>query len=96
MQWSVPERSGSGLRDGNAIMWMYHSHYNESADIYTGLAGPLIVYKKGVLHHTTGLPTDVDKEFVLLYEVFAVKAYVLYSMWQFGDCILISDLPKCV
>jgi hypothetical protein len=50
-------------------MWMYHSHYDESADINAGLYGPLIVYNKGILDNTTGLPKDVDREFVLLYLV---------------------------
>ena len=50
-------------------MWMYHSHYDESADINAGLYGPLIIYNKGVLSSTTGLPKDVDREFVLLYLV---------------------------
>jgi hypothetical protein len=68
-QWSVPKRSAPGPNDGNAIMWMYHSHYDESADINSGLYGPLIVYNKGVLSNTTGLPKDVDQEFVLLYLV---------------------------
>jgi FtsP/CotA-like multicopper oxidase with cupredoxin domain len=50
-------------------MWMYHSHFDEVADVYAGLAGPLIIYKKGLLSPKTGLPIDVDKEFVLLYQV---------------------------
>jgi hypothetical protein len=50
-------------------MWMYHSHYDESPDIQAGLYGPLIIYNKGVLDSSTGLPKDVDREFVLLYLV---------------------------
>jgi hypothetical protein len=46
-----------------------NAHYDESADINAGLYGPLIVYNKGILDNTTGLPKDVDREFVLLYLV---------------------------
>jgi hypothetical protein len=67
-------------------MWMYHSHYDESPDIQAGLYGPLIIYNKGVLDSTTGLPKDVDREFVLLYlvrftpRVIAVRCvYALHS-----------------
>ena len=72
-QWSVPERAGPGPNDGQAVLWMYHSHYAEIADVYSGLAGPLVVYKQGTLD-AGGMPTDVDKEFFILYQVSSTTA----------------------
>jgi hypothetical protein len=81
-QWSVPERSGPGYNDGQAVLWMYHSHYEEIADVYSGLAGPLAVYKKGTLD-AEGMPTDVDKEFFILYQVSGVAVAVSSNVFCF-------------
>jgi hypothetical protein len=77
-QWSVPERSGPGIADGQAVLWMYHSHYEEIADVYSGLAGPLVIYKPDTLD-AAGMPTDVDKEFFILYQVSPHISYVSHS-----------------
>jgi len=47
---------------------MYHSHAHESADIFAGLMGPIIVTRKG-MSGPTGRPKDVDREFVQLYMI---------------------------
>ena len=48
----------------SSIMWSYHSHVSEVMDIYSGLVGPMVIYKPGMLG-SNGLPTDIDREYVL-------------------------------
>jgi len=66
--WAVPDRAGPGPADGSSVMWMYHSHVNEAADVYSGLVGPIIVTRKGMAR-ADGTPKDVDREFVVNFEV---------------------------
>lgn len=67
--WQIPERAGPGPADPSSVVWLYHSHVEEMRDTNTGLIGAIIVSRKGVAG-TDGRPTDVDKEFVSLFEVF--------------------------
>ncbi|SNQ59826.1 multicopper oxidase domain-containing protein [Candidatus Methanoperedens nitratireducens] len=74
LTWQVPERAGPGPNDGSSIMWIYHSHVDESGDTNAGLVGPMIIYKDNST--TTNpkepndiQPKDVDKEFVTLFTV---------------------------
>jgi hephaestin len=66
--WAVPERAGPGPMDGSSVMWMYHSHSNEAADVYSGLMGAIVITRKGMAR-ADGTPKDVDREFVVNYEV---------------------------
>jgi FtsP/CotA-like multicopper oxidase with cupredoxin domain len=66
--WKVPERAGPAMHDPSSIVWMYHSHVDEPADTYAGLSGPIIITRAGMAK-PDGSPTDVDREFVLLFEV---------------------------
>jgi manganese oxidase len=68
--WPVPERAGPGPGDPSSILWMYHSHFNESRDMNSGLLGPIIVSRKGSTK-PDGTPKDVDREFVVAFAVFA-------------------------
>jgi FtsP/CotA-like multicopper oxidase with cupredoxin domain len=61
--WPVPERAGPGPMDGSSVMWMYHSHVDDTRDINTGLFGPMIVTARDKAR-PDGSPTDVDREFV--------------------------------
>jgi manganese oxidase len=67
--WEVPERSGPGPHDPSSVVWMYHAHVDEVADTYAGLAGPIIVTGRGAAN-ANGSPADVDREFILLFQVF--------------------------
>jgi len=67
-RWAVPERAGPGPADGSSIMWMYHSHVDEPADVYAGLMGVIIVTRKGMAR-ADGSPKDVDRELVANFEV---------------------------
>ncbi|KAK4831511.1 hypothetical protein QYF61_018095 [Mycteria americana] len=68
-RWNVPERSGPGKTDPNCITWVYYSTVNFVKDTYSGLIGPLVVCRKGILDER-GLRKDIDREFTLLFMVF--------------------------
>jgi manganese oxidase len=71
--WTVPERAGPGPGDPSSILWMYHSHFNESRDMNSGLLGPIIVSRKGSTK-ADGTPKDVDREFVVAFATFEESA----------------------
>lgn len=60
--WEVPERAGPGFNDPSSVMWMYHSHADETLDTWAGLAGPMIITGRGVAVKEDGSPADVDSE----------------------------------
>ncbi len=66
--WNVPERAGPGPMEGSSTMWMYHSHFEESADTNAGLMGPMIVTRCGQAR-PDGSPNDVDREFIVNFSV---------------------------
>lgn len=67
--WPVPERAGPGPNDLSSIMWMYHSHTDETTDTNAGLIGPIIITAKGSAQED-GTPEDVDHEFITMFTVF--------------------------
>eukprot|EP00898_Chlorokybus_atmophyticus_P000768 jgi/Chlat1/1692/Chrsp127S01958 len=68
--WEVPERAGPGPSDPSSIVWLYHSHDDETADTNAGLVGAIIVTRKGsAISQEDPSPSDVDKEVVQLYAV---------------------------
>src|SRR5215216_3127013 len=67
--WRVPPRSGPGPNDPSSVLWMYHSHVDESGDTNAGLVGPIIITAKGKARRD-GSPRDVDRQFVTLFTVF--------------------------
>jgi FtsP/CotA-like multicopper oxidase with cupredoxin domain len=71
--WTVPERAGPGPGDPSSILWMYHSHFNESRDMNSGLLGPIVVSRKGSTK-PDGTPKDVDREFAVGFAVFEESA----------------------
>ena len=85
--WEVPKRAGPGPNDPSTIMWMYHSHVDESDDTNTGLIGPIIVTRKGMAGED-GSPKDVDREFVTMFTIFDENSshYLDYNIKHFaGD-----------
>lgn len=65
-RWLASDRAGPGPMDGSSVLWMYHSHVNEAADINTGLMGPMILTARGKAK-PDGSPKDVDKELVIAF-----------------------------
>ncbi|XP_056417456.1 ferroxidase HEPHL1 [Hyla sarda] len=68
-QWNVPERSGPGSNDPDCLTWGYYSKEDFVKDMYSGLVGPLLTCRKGVLDNK-GVRKDVAREFALLFFVF--------------------------
>jgi hephaestin len=64
--WPVPERAGPGPSEGSSVMWMYHSHTDETRDVNTGLLGAMIVTARGAAR-PDGSPRDVDREVVAVF-----------------------------
>ncbi len=64
--WPVPERAGPGPDDPSSVLWVYHSHVDEPADVNAGLIGPLIITRRGMAR-ADGSPLDVDREFVTMF-----------------------------
>ncbi len=67
--WPVPERAGPGPNQPNSIVWPYHSHTREVKDVNSGLIGAMIITRDG-MGDADGKPTDVDREFVMLFGAF--------------------------
>ncbi|XP_075054840.1 ferroxidase HEPHL1 [Mixophyes fleayi] len=68
-RWNVPERSGPGSNDPDCLTWAYYSKEDFMKDIYSGLVGPLLTCRKGVLNNK-GTRKDIAREFALLFLVF--------------------------
>ncbi|XP_063807512.1 ferroxidase HEPHL1-like isoform X2 [Pseudophryne corroboree] len=68
-RWNVPEHSGPGSNDPDCITWAYYSKEDFVKDLYSGLVGPLLTCRKGVLNKM-GLRKDIAREFALLFLVF--------------------------
>jgi FtsP/CotA-like multicopper oxidase with cupredoxin domain len=64
--WQVPARAGPGPGDGSSVLWMYHSHSDEVADVNTGPIGPIVVTAKGMAR-PDGTPKDVDREVFAMF-----------------------------
>lgn len=76
--WKVPERAAPGPKEPLSKVWMYHSHTDEVADTYAGLEGAIVVTAKGNADED-GKAKDVDREFVLFFQVFDEGSSLLYG-----------------
>jgi FtsP/CotA-like multicopper oxidase with cupredoxin domain len=65
--WPVPPRAGPAPGEGSSVMWMYHSHTDETRDVNTGLLGVMIVTARA-LARPDGSPKDVDREIVASFD----------------------------
>ncbi len=66
--WNVTPEVGPGDGDRDCILYAYYSDVNREKDTHSGLIGPLIICRKGVLG-PDGKRADVDREYVLLFTV---------------------------
>lgn len=64
--WPVPERAGPAPGEGSSVLWMYHSHVDETRDLNAGLMGPIIVTARKSAR-PDGTPKDVDRELVVAF-----------------------------
>lgn len=65
--WPVPERAGPAHGEGSSVMWMYHSHTDETRDVNTGLLGVMIVTARSMAR-PDGSPKDVDREIIAVFD----------------------------
>jgi hephaestin len=68
-EWHVPETSGPGPKDPDSIIYMYHSHVDEVADVYSGLQGAIVIGRKGQLRPDSLVAKQVDREMVFFFSV---------------------------
>ncbi|XP_028928280.1 ceruloplasmin isoform X1 [Ornithorhynchus anatinus] len=66
-KWSVPREQGPGEGDSNCVTRIYHSHIDAPRDIASGLIGPLIICKKGMLDGEK--EKNIEQEFVVMFSV---------------------------
>lgn len=73
-EWDVTSQAAPAAADGSSVLWMYHSHVTENMgmDIYAGLIGPLVVYRKGMLENEKA--KDIDMEKFAFFSVFDENA----------------------
>jgi manganese oxidase len=64
--WLATERAGPSPGEPSSVLWMYHSHVDESKDVNSGLIGPLVVTAKGKAK-PDGSPRDADREIVVAF-----------------------------
>ncbi|NXK18724.1 HEPH protein, partial [Arenaria interpres] len=67
--WTVPEDHSPMADDPNCLTWIYHSHIDAPKDIASGLIGPLLTCRKGILTGNSQRRQDVDVDFFLMFSV---------------------------
>uniref|UniRef100_A0A8D0KUN2 ferroxidase n=1 Tax=Strix occidentalis caurina TaxID=311401 RepID=A0A8D0KUN2_STROC len=67
--WTVPEDHSPTADDPNCLTWIYHSHIDAPKDIASGLIGPLLTCKKGILTGRSQKRQDVDIDYFLMFSV---------------------------
>jgi FtsP/CotA-like multicopper oxidase with cupredoxin domain len=68
-RWTVPQRAGPGPNEPNCIGWMYHSAVNMIRDVPTGLFGPLVTCRRGVLDAKNQRLDHHSREFAMSYYI---------------------------
>jgi len=82
----VPERAGPASADASTILWSYHSHTDEIADVAGGLIGPIVICRRGGCDENR-VPSDVDREFFLVFFIINenVSPYLERNIELFTD-----------
>lgn len=71
-EWSVPPSAGPGPSDPSCVPWMYYSSVDSVKDTLSGLMGPLLICRSGILVQGPNgklRRKDVDREFWMMYFV---------------------------
>ena len=69
-RWYVPKRSGPGPAEPNCVGYSYESPVFPKRDLASGLLGPLILCRKGVLDKYRNRLDEIDKEFATAFVIF--------------------------
>jgi len=68
--WNITEANGPAGGDVSSVIYPYHSLVHEQNDIDSGLYGSIIVTRADWADPETAKPLDVDREFVVLFNIF--------------------------
>ena len=68
-QWTVPQRAGPGPNEPNCVGWMYHSGANLIRDTPSGLMGPLVTCRRGILDARNQRLDKHTREFAMMYYI---------------------------
>ena len=68
--WEVPASSGPAPNGPNCVGSIYHSAVDPVKDTYSGLIGPLVICRSGILGADNKRHDSVEKEFALLFQAF--------------------------
>ncbi|CAL8267923.1 unnamed protein product [Merluccius merluccius] len=70
-RWEVRPEFGPTGDDADCLTWVYHSHVEAPRDIASGLIGPLLTCKPGVLlqEGVEARRHDVDRDFYVMFNV---------------------------
>jgi FtsP/CotA-like multicopper oxidase with cupredoxin domain len=94
-RWTADEDSGPGPGDASSIVWWYHSHIHEPAEVNAGLLGPIIVTARGKAR-PDATPRDVDRELILLLMVFDEAKGAERGLMHAINGFIFGNLPGLV
>ncbi|XP_069829977.1 ceruloplasmin-like [Dendropsophus ebraccatus] len=66
-KWDVVPDQGPSKDDDGCVIRLYHSHVDSTADVYSGLVGPLIICRTGFLQNKE--KNKGYKEFIAMFSV---------------------------
>ena len=78
--------------DASSKLWLYRSVLTQQTDANSGLVGPIIVSRQGMAE-SDGSPSDVDVEFVTLYQVSNVGKGLVHGFRDAGHMRSQSESP---
>jgi FtsP/CotA-like multicopper oxidase with cupredoxin domain len=90
--WTADADSGPGAGDPSSIVWWYHSHVDEPADVNLGLLGPLVVTARGRAR-PDATPIDVDRELFVLMMIFDEAKGAEHGQMHSINGALFGNLP---
>lgn len=95
-RWTVPQRSGPGPNEPNCIGWLYHSGTNMIRDTPTGLFGPLITCRRGVLDERNQRLDHHSREFALAFYIINENRswYIRENMQKVKDLAPHAEFEK--
>ncbi|XP_075426526.1 ceruloplasmin-like [Ascaphus truei] len=65
-KWDAVKEQGPTEKEADCVTRIYHSHIDGPKDVYSGLVGPLIICKKGLINGAKEKPYE---EFILMFSV---------------------------
>lgn len=71
-RWRVPAAAGPADDGPSSRFWMYRSTADIVGDTQAGLAGPIVVARRGALEADGSRPSDVDREMFLILQARAM------------------------